>query len=245
MAEEKEKKEDSLHKEHRARVKQRVRDHGLAGMAEHEVLEFLLFFSIPRRDTNPLAHRLIEHFGGFCKVMEATEEELLQVEGVGPNSAQLITALREVCGYYSLQRSHQTGVPLKKPDACIEYVTPLFFGKRNEILYLIAMDDGCIPLRDVKVAEGLPNHVSYDSRKMVRDMVATGCTRCFIAHNHPNGLAWVSEADFMATCSMVQALGAVGIEVVDHIIVGTDGAYSLAGHQRMPIYDTVSGRVMY
>lgn len=75
---------NSIHEEHRARMQERVARDGLTSLAAHEVLEYLLYFSIPRRDTNPLAHRLIQHFGGFCQVLDASEEELMQVQGIGP-----------------------------------------------------------------------------------------------------------------------------------------------------------------
>ena len=71
---------NSIHEEHRARMQERVARDGLTSLAAHEVLEYLLYFSIPRRDTNPLAHRLIQHFGGFCQVLDASEEELMQVQ---------------------------------------------------------------------------------------------------------------------------------------------------------------------
>lgn len=75
---------NSIHEEHRARMQERVARDGLTSLAAHEVLEYLLYFSIPRRDTNPLAHRLIQHFGGFCQVLDASAEELMQVQGIGP-----------------------------------------------------------------------------------------------------------------------------------------------------------------
>ena len=81
---------NSIHEEHRARMQERVARDGLTSLAAHEVLEYLLYFSIPRRDTNPLAHRLIQHFGGFCQVLDASEEELMQVQGIGPASARLL-----------------------------------------------------------------------------------------------------------------------------------------------------------
>ena len=74
---------NSIHEEHRARMQERVARDGLTSLAAHEVLEYLLYFSITRRDTNPLANRLIQHFGGFCQVLDASEEELMQVQGIG------------------------------------------------------------------------------------------------------------------------------------------------------------------
>ena len=91
---------NSIHEEHRARMQERVARDGLTSLAAHEVLEYLLYFSIPRRDTNPLAHRLIQHFGGFCQVLDASEEELMQVQGIGPASARLLHSFRDVARFY-------------------------------------------------------------------------------------------------------------------------------------------------
>lgn len=79
-------KERPIHENHRARMQERVAHNGMESLAEHEVLEYMLYLAIPRQDTNPLAHRLIDHFGSFCRVMEATPQELMQVKGVGPRS---------------------------------------------------------------------------------------------------------------------------------------------------------------
>ena len=96
---------ENLHEEHRARMKARVERDGLESLAEHEALEYLLFMSIPRQDTNVLAHRLIEHFGDFCKVMEAEPEELEQVPGIGPKSAHLISTVMAFSRYYTLKNT--------------------------------------------------------------------------------------------------------------------------------------------
>ena len=96
MAEQK--KGECIHADHRSRMQKRVEREGLTSLAAHEVLEYLLFFAIPRKDTNALAHRLIQHFGGFCEVLEASEEQLMEVDGIGPASARLIHSFREICG---------------------------------------------------------------------------------------------------------------------------------------------------
>ena len=87
-------KERPIHENHRARMQERVAHNGMESLAEHEVLEYMLYLAIPRQDTNPLAHRLIDHFGSFCRVMEATPQELMQVKGVGQRSAQLIRLIK-------------------------------------------------------------------------------------------------------------------------------------------------------
>ena len=148
--------DENLHAKHRARMQERVERDGLDSLAEHEALEYLLFLSIPRADTNALAHRLIQHFGDFCKVLEAEPEELMQVEGVGPKSARLISTVMACSRYYELKK-RKTRLSLNSAETAIAYVKPLFRGVQNEQLYLILLDDACRPVQDLRIAEGVPN----------------------------------------------------------------------------------------
>lgn len=238
------KKPKPIHADHRARMQARVQRDGLESLAEHEALEYLLFFAIPRKNTNPIAHALIQRFGSFCAVLEASEEELAQVEGIGPASARLIHGVLDFARYYGLHKRGRR-VSLKQTEQAIEYVRPLFFGLQQEALYLIAMDDHCTPLRDIRVAEGLPNKVTFDINRLARAAVTTGCTCALLAHNHPSGLAAASEADFATTAQIVKALGLLGIDVLDHIIITTGDACSMRQSGRMPHFDPYNQQVYY
>ena len=175
----------NLHENHRARMQARVERDGLESLAEHEALEYLLYLSIPRMDTNELAHRLIEHFGDFCKVMEAEPEELAQVEGIGPKSAHLISTVMAYSRYYTLKK-RVTRQSLREAESAIAYVKPLFRGIQNEQLYLILLDDACRPMQDLRIAEGVPNRVTVDTRKLLRAVARTNSTCGILAHNHPS-----------------------------------------------------------
>ena len=223
----------SLHEEHRARMRERVERDGLESLAEHEALEYLLYLAIPRRDTNELAHRLIQYFGSFCKVMEASPQELVQVKGVGPRSAQVICDVMAFSRYYALKKRNPCPT-LDTTENAIQYVKPLFAGLQNEVLYLILMDDTCHPLCDLRVAEGVPNRVSFDSRKLVRDTARTSATCSILAHNHPTGLALPSHADMITTLQVMQLLSTVGVSVLDHIIIAGDNACSMADRGSLP-----------
>lgn len=178
--------DENLHAKHRARMQERVERDGLDSLAEHEALEYLLFLSIPRADTNALAHRLIQHFGDFCKVLEAEPEELMQVEGVGPKSARLISTVMACSRYYELKK-RKTRLSLNSAETAIAYVKPLFRGVQNEQLYLILLDDACRPVQDLRIAEGVPNRVAVDTRKLLRAVARTNSTCGILAHNHPTG----------------------------------------------------------
>lgn len=229
------KKDPSLHEKHRARMKERVERDGLESLAEHEALEYLLFLAIPRKDTNAIAHRLIQHFGDICKVMEADPQELMQVEGIGNKSAQLISTVMAFGRYYGLKKRKQR-TSLDRAEAAIEYVKPLFFGLENERFYLILLDDKCYPVRDMRIAEGVPNRVHIDTRKLLRDVARTDATCGILAHNHPTGLAIPSDADVIATMGIMKALSPLGVSVLDHIIVAGEDCCSMRQRGCLPEY---------
>ena len=234
------KKEKPLHADHRARMQDRVRREGLPSLAAHEALEYLLYFAITRQDTNPIAHRLLQRFGSYCNVLDASEEELCKVEGVGPASARLIASLRKFEQYYQLQKRKGRTRPLRTEADRIEYVSALFLTEQEERCYLVAMNDQCLPLREVLVSQGAPNHVGINSRKLAREAVASGCTCAYLAHNHPSGIAVPSRSDLLATAQVEQLLGTLGVHLLDHIIVAPDSAASMmrqyrsAGGDRRP-----------
>ena len=217
--------DENLHAKHRARMQERVERDGLDSLAEHEALEYLLFLSIPRADTNALAHRLIQHFGDFCKVLEAEPEELMQVEGVGPKSARLIS----------------TVMSLNSAETAIAYVKPLFRGVQNEQLYLILLDDACRPVQDLRIAEGVPNRVAVDTRKLLRAVARTNSTCGILAHNHPTGLAIPSEADRLTTYHIMEVTGQLGFTIMDHIIIAGEDGCSMLNRGSLPEYRVNSG----
>ena len=233
------------HAHHRMRMRQRIREQGLESLREHEVLEYLLYFALPRIDTNELAHELLYHFSGsICNVLEATEEDLLTVKGVGPKSAELIHAILPLTRYYT-QRKRDPHAPLDHFEAALQYLRPLFEGRQEEYFYVIALDDGGCPLRDVLVSKGLPNKVHFDVNALVRQSINTRCTQVLLAHNHPGGLAAPSQEDHNATIEIVGLLGPVGITVTDHIIVTPVDAYSLKMAGDLPYFDKEHRLVMY
>lgn len=228
-------KERSVHEKHRARMQARVERDGLESLAEHEALEYLLFLAIPRQDTNELAHRLIEYFGDFCKVMEADPAELVRVKGIGPRSAQVIHTVMAFGRYYGLKKRKRR-TALDQMEHAIEYVKPLFFGEQNELLYLILLDDKCRPVRDMRIAEGVPNRVQIDTRKLLRDVARTEATCGILAHNHPSGMAVPSDADLIATLGIMKALDPLGVSILDHIIVAGEDACSMRSRGCLPHY---------
>ena len=224
--------ERNIHENHRARMQQRVQSYGLESLADHELLEYLLFFVIPRRDTNPLAHRLIDHFGGLHQVLDASYEQLLEVEGIGPASARFLACYLPVNRCYLRSRAQRVGLETLEKQA--EYLLPLFHGQNMEIVYELLLDDRFRLLRPVRLAEGVSNSVRLDTKKAVAEALRSGATTVILAHNHPGGYEVPSADDAVITGKFMQQLDVVGISLLDHIIVAQDRYLSMRATGRLP-----------
>lgn len=225
--------DERLHQDHRARMHQRVKNSGMDDFADHEVLEYLLYFAIPRRDTNPIAHRLLKKFGSFARVLEASEEELCQVEGIGPNSARLLRAVLLVDRHYQNSRRRKVRQLASCSDV-VDYCVPLFHGVNHEVVYMIGVDDGLKVLQTVKLAEGVVNQVHIPIRKVVQTALSMGATGVILTHNHPAGVALPSREDMLTTRSILDALKMVDVQLIDHVIVADGEGTSMLDNHRMP-----------
>ena len=221
-----EEKKDSIHKDHRKRLKKRFQMEGLDHFEEVHVLELLLFFGIPQGDTNPLAHRLLNHFGSLAQVLEAPREELEKVSGVGEHVSTLITLIREISRYYMVNRAGPC-VILNTTGACGDYLVPYFMGRRDETVYLLCLDSKCKVICCKEVGSGSVNSASVSTRKIVETALAANATSVVLAHNHPSGFAYPSDEDILTTRRVAVALDAVGILLADHIVVAEDDYVSM------------------
>ena len=220
----------STHNGHRDRMRKRFLKNGLQDFDEHEVLELLLFYCIPRKNTNEVAHRLCSQFGSFSKVLEASVHELKKVEGIGENAATFLAMIREVNRYYQINR-YSLSEPLNTIEACGSYLREFFSIERNESVYLLCLDAKCMAISCDKVVEGSVNAAIIPTRRIVQMALERNATSVVIAHNHPSGIAVPSDEDKLATMKLAKTLFSVGISLVDHIVVADDEFVSLAQSQ--------------
>lgn len=216
----------SIHDGHRQRLKNRFRQEGLDKFDEIQVLELLLFYAIPQKDTNPLAHRLLDHFGSLAQVLEAPAVELEKISGVGTNAATLLTLTTALARYYMVNRTAQNTV-LTSTEKCGDYLLPYFVGRRNETVFLLCIDAKCKVLGCKEVGEGSVNSASVPIRRIVEMALGMNATSVILAHNHPSGLALPSGEDVQTTRRLAAALDAVDITLADHIVVADDDYVSL------------------
>ena len=217
---------ENVHKHHRQRVKDKFLAHGLASFCEHELLEILLFYCIPNGDTNNLAHQLIQHFGSLKAVMAADYDQLRNFPGLGNHSASFITFLRMFSIEYH-KLTHKDSLKLNNVEETKEFCIGLFTNVKKEQLLLVGLDN-TLTVKDVHIlSEGTTGVVEVNMRRLAELVIQKNYGSVLITHNHPDGICLPSRADRDTTVSMVQHLTALGVRLVDHVVVGNDGAYSM------------------
>lgn len=214
------------HANHRQRVRNLFRQVGADTVSDRGLLEMILFYSVPRRDTNELAARLLEKYGNLKSIFDAPYEELLGIEGIGESSALLLTIMPGICRRYS--GKDESKPALFEYAEAEKYVSELFADCKNEEFYIICLDalgraKGCR-----RLATGSPDSVSVDKRAILETAFEYDADYVILAHNHPNGQAAPSPEDAVLTSEAARLLGETGIQLADHIICGTDDCLSMA-----------------
>ena len=220
----------SVHTGHRQRLKGRFRKEGLDHFDELYVLELLLFYAVPQKDTNPIAHSLLDHFGSLNAVLDASAQDLEKVPGIGENISTFLTLITQVGRYYQVRRT-DPGTVLRTVDECGKYLLPYFYGRENETVFLLSLDAKCKVLSCQKVGEGSVNSASIPVRKVVETALAANATTVILAHNHPSGVAIPSADDIQTTQRIARALESVEIILADHIVVSKDDFVSIVQSQ--------------
>jgi len=226
-----------LHKGHRDRLRLRFLKEGLDSFEDHQVLELLLFQAIPRRDTNPISHKLMQRFGSLSAVLEADPKDLAAVEGVGANAAAFLSMIPHVTRRYFYDRIRHSRKTLNTSEAAAEYLVPLMAGRSEEVFYVICLDSQLRVLYPALISEGTVKDALVHPRKVAEAAVRHKAASVILAHNHPAGSARPSAHDHKLTRNLVQALGGINVHVVDHIIVAGEVIYSFQREGTLPVYE--------
>ncbi len=206
------------HAGHRQRMRERFLTNGLEGFAAHEILELILFYAIPQRDVNPLAHRLMDRFGSLHGVLEAPAEELVKVEGMGMHAAALMNLFSHVARQLELSREverEDMSNRLKAQRHCQK----LLSGLKHERFYAVCLDGQMQVIRDVLIAQGTLSEVQAYPRLVVEAVLRHSAHAVVLCHNHPGGQLVPSPADIEATNALASLLAGIGVTLADHIIV--------------------------
>lgn len=217
-----------VHDKHRSRMFERLKKEGTGSFFDHELLEMLLYFVIPRGDTNPIAHSLMTEFKGINGVMKADVTALKSIHGIGNRSADLLSIVSELVRRCIIKGQISENYYIKNIKDAVTYCKTLFIDKKYECLYAICLDIKGRVIADGYIGEGVIDQVPAYSRKVVETALRHTAYSVIIAHNHPGGDCKPSDNDDVVTQKFRIALDSVGIHLNDHIIIGTDDYYSYA-----------------
>ena len=216
-----------IHDGHREKMRRRFLETGLEGFADHEALELLLYYAIPRRDTNPIAHALMERYGSLSAVLNAPVEDLQKVEGIGESAAILLSLVSKIGRKARLADAGQERV-LNSSERAGAYLLERFSGETREMIYLLCLDRKGKLLACKRMAEGSVAGANLNIRKVVETALLTSASAVILSHNHPSGVALPSADDEAATRQVREALRTIGVDLVDHIIVADRDFVSMA-----------------
>ncbi|MBQ3870513.1 MAG: RadC family protein [Clostridia bacterium] len=205
-------------KGHRQRLKERFLQSGLDDFNEINALELLLFYAIPQKDTNPIAHNLLDRFGSFIAVLDADYNDLLTVDGVSEHTAAFIKLIPQTAGYYQSRKiSAKKALPTLQDIG--DYLVGKYVGVTKETVYLMLLDNKRCLISCEKVYEGSVNSAGVSVRKLAEIALKKRAASVVLAHNHPDGLPLPSSDDLLMTKNMQNALATLEIEFLDHFII--------------------------
>ncbi|MBK5244509.1 MAG: DNA repair protein RadC [Eubacteriaceae bacterium] len=215
------------HKGHRQRIKNRVIKEGIDSFEDHQILELLLFYCIPMKDTNTLAHQLIHDYGSLAGVFDADPQDLCIKTGVTENTGILLSLIPALARRYN-QGKFRAKELLNSTSKAGDYATALFTGRLNEAFYVICLDNQNRVNHATLLHEGTINEAPVYPRLIVENALRHQAASIILAHNHPGGSLQPSQADVDVTKTIKLATEAISITVADHIIVAGERYYSFA-----------------
>ena len=219
---------ENLHNKHRERMRKQFLTEGFSeNSSEHKLLEMLLFFSISRKDTNDIAHLLINRFGSLSGVLEAPAEELVKIEGVGENTAMLLKLMVPVTKKYIASKTQKVNI-FENMDSICDFLVEKYIGADVETFAVTSFNSkGAVVGFDI-LAKGDCVTVNVSVRQVIESVLKNNAICAVISHNHPGGTATPSGEDIETTRKIADMLKRINIRLLDHIILCDDDYVSLA-----------------
>ncbi len=221
---------NNLHNGHRQRLKKRFVAEGLSSFEDHQALELLLFFAIPRCDTNELAHKLIASFGSLRNMFEADIADIMNVGGVGENTAILIKLLPEIASKYWFTPA-QSGTQISSINSAAAFFKTLLYGKPVEHFYIVCLNSSYQVKISACLSRGTPSQTPVFIRHIVEAVMRSHTEMVLIAHNHPGGSVSPSKKDIEMTIDIQTALDSMQVRLLDHLILSDNEYFSFAAQR--------------
>ena len=212
---------DNVHKNHRHRMKERYLKNEFDDFAPHEVMEFLLYYAIPYKDTNTAAHEIIDRYGSFSAALNADPHDLQTINGLGEHSAILLSLMPKLFRYYQLDKWQRNSI-MDSVEAFGSYGKSLFIGHGYEAFYMLCLNSRNRLIHTVLLSKGTVNEVMVYVRLVVEAVIRYKAKNVVLMHNHPSGSLTPTNSDIHMTHEIIRALSTLTVSVLDHIIVADD-----------------------
>lgn len=212
------KKKINVHEQHRKRMRESFFENGFDGMDDHEVLEMLLYYVLPRRNTNEIAHNLINYFGSFSQVLEADRTELLKQPFITDNTICLLKMILPLYKRYK-ESAARRNRRFESTEEIAEYLMSKYVDTSNECVYAILFDNDFNMINCFKLSEGDISSSMFDYRMLTSHVLREKATAVIISHNHPHGITLPSREDVVVTENTYNLLRTLKVKLLDHIIV--------------------------
>ena len=216
---------DKLHIGHRERLRQRLMTYGADALCEHALLELMLFYALPRINTNELAHALINEFGTLNNILNTSVDELTKVKGVGKSAAEFIRLAAVMCENYEANAPEYDKLP--DIDSLCRFFLSYFGEGADELCLIVCLSDGLGITGKVSFTAHCLTEGRSELRRIASMLLRGGCTRIALGISHPNRPPVPDDGDFALLCMLCEKLGAIGISVEDCVICGRDKAFSM------------------
>ena len=219
---------------HRERLRQKYRKAGHGGLLDYEKLELLLTFAISRRDVKPIAKALLKQFGSLSGIMDATEERLTQIPGVGENVALLIHLMKGLCTDYLYEQVKGREV-LSSSQEVLRYAKMKLAGLEHEVFMVIYLNTQNEVIGDEILVEGTIDQLYIHPRQLMTRALNMSARGIILLHNHPSGTPSPSPADIQLTRSIKIAAEAMRLDILDHLIITRNSCYSIVAGELIPL----------
>ena len=211
---------------HRERLRGRFEKSGLGGFNDYEVLELLLTYSIPRKDTKDISKNLLKRFGSLKGILSADIQELKKIDGLGRQSVIFIKVLNEFIKFYFEQQAEMGEIQFTELEQMVTYLSAVIGSYKNEVVKVLYLDSQNKMIHKELIDAGTVNESYLNYRRIAATALRYSTTSVIIAHNHPDGDPEPSENDNIITQKIAEALKLVDIDLQDHIIIASEGFYS-------------------
>ena len=213
-------------KGHRKRLRKRFLTGGRRALADYELLELLLTYVIPRKDTKPIAKALLRRYRSLNSVLEQPADKLELIEGIGPQSSTFLKLIHSCIGRY-LEFKVESAKRISSPEEVAHFLRVELGGKQRECLMVLYLSDSNRLLYHSIITEGTVNRTPLYPREILRQSITYNATGLIIVHNHPDGQPVPSDRDLEMTAKLEEVAAPLGIKLLDHMIVTGHQAYSI------------------